>query len=161
VSESSITVYRALAAGVEIVHALAMIAWGLGLPLLVWHRYERLVRAYMWFALGFVTTSIASNLVFGECFLTTLARHLWTAAGGFREQVPFIVLFTNAVAGIRPSTREAVLAWEVAIVATSIGTLWCWRKTRRGRFDNLDDGKNDSENALGGSGSRRAHGMLS
>lgn len=156
-SPSFSTVYHALAAGVEIVHALAMIVWGLGLPLLVWHRYERLVRAYMWFAIAFVTTSVVSNLVFGECFFTTLARHLWTAAGGFRDEVPFIVLFTNAVAGIRPSTRAAVLAWEVAIVATSIGTLWCWRKTRRGKLDHVDD----SANAPGGSGSRRAHGVLS
>ncbi len=129
-SPTSDTIYRTLAAGVELLHALAMIAWGVGLPLLVWHRYKRFSRLYMWFSIIFVTTSVLSNLVLGECFLTTLARHLWEAAGGFRERVPFTVIFTNAVAGIRPSTRTAVLAWQIAIVATSLGTLWCWRKTR-------------------------------
>jgi hypothetical protein len=121
--------YAALAAAVEVTHGLAMIAWGLGLPLLVWHRYQRLSRAYMWYALGFVVISVISNQLLGECFLTTLARRLWLAGGGYRDGVPFTVLFANAVAGIRPTAREAVLAWQVAIVATSIGTLWCWRKT--------------------------------
>jgi len=124
-------VYATLAAAVDFTHALAMLAWGLGLPLLVWHRYERLSRAYMWFAIGFVVISVASNRILGECFLTTLARYFWQTAGGFRDGVPFTVLFANAVAGIRPTAREAVLAWEAAITLTSIGTLWCWRKTRQ------------------------------
>jgi hypothetical protein len=119
-----------LAAGVELFHALAMIVWGVGLPLLVWHRFRRLTRLYLWFSIVFVTTSVLSNLLLGECFLTTLARYLWEAGGGFRERVPFTVVFTNAVAGVRPSTRAAVLAWQIAIVSTSLGTLFCWRKTR-------------------------------
>ena len=123
-------VYAALAAAIELGHALSMVVWGLGLPLLVWHRYARLSRAYMWYAIVFVTVSVISNWILGECFLTTLARHAWQAAGGFRESVPFTVLLANAVAGIRPSAREAVLAWQAAVVLTSIGTLWCWRKTR-------------------------------
>jgi hypothetical protein len=128
---SPAAVFRALAASVELFHAFVMIAWGLGLPLLFWHRYRRLSRGYMWFSLVFVSTSVLSRLVLGECFLTTLARYLWEAGGGFRERVPFTVLFANAVAGVRPSTRAAVLAWEIAIVTTSLGTLLCWRKTRR------------------------------
>jgi hypothetical protein len=125
------TVYAALAATVELTHGLAMVVWGLGLPLLVWHRYERLSRAYMWYAIVFVVISVTSNQILGECFLTTLARHSWLAGGGYRDGVPFTVLFANTVAGIRPTAREAVLAWQLAIVLTSIGTLWCWRKTGR------------------------------
>ncbi|HET9232833.1 MAG TPA: hypothetical protein VFP10_01685 [Candidatus Eisenbacteria bacterium] len=121
--------YAALAAAVEMTHGFSMIVWGLGLPLLVWHRYERLSRAYMWYAIAFVVISVTSNRVLGECFLTTFARQLWLAGGGYRDGVPFTVLFANAVAGIRPTAREAVLAWQLAIVVTSIGTLWCWRKT--------------------------------
>src|SRR5688572_186834 len=122
-------VYAILAAAVEVTHGLSMIVWGLGLPLLAWHRYERLSRFYMWYALAFVVLSVSSNHLLGECFLTTFARHLWLLGGGYRDGVPFTVLFANAVAGIRPSAREAVLAWQLAIIATSIGTLWCWRKT--------------------------------
>ena len=28
-----------------------------------------------------------------------------------------------------PTTREAVLLWEVAVFATSAGGLWCWYRT--------------------------------
>ena len=131
-------VYAILAAAVDLTHGLAMLVWGLGLPLLVWHRFERISRAYMWFAIVFVVVSVASNRVLGECILTTVARHLWQAAGGYRDGTPFTVLFANVVAGIRPTAREAVLAWEAAVVVTSIGTLWCWRKTRRPHADRKD-----------------------
>jgi hypothetical protein len=127
------TFYASLAAGVEMLHALAMIVWGLGLPLLFWHRYQRLSRFYTWYALTFVGISVISNLVLGECILTTWAQDLWQAAGGFRERVPFVVTLTNMVAGFRPSTRAAVLAWEIAIVLTSVGMLWSWRKASRAR----------------------------
>ena len=54
--------------------------------------------------------------------------------GGYRERVPFTVILANTVAGLRPSARSAVLAWEVAILATSLGSLWSWHKAhaRRG-----------------------------
>lgn len=125
--------YRLLAMVVDVSHALVMLAWGLGLPLLVWHRFERLSHVYTVFAALFVVLSVGSHLWLGECFFTTLARWLWLASGGWREQVPFTVVVANTVAGIRPSTQAAVLAWEVAILATSLGGLWSWRKARRRR----------------------------
>jgi hypothetical protein len=132
---SSQSLFRGVAMAIDWTHALVMIAWGVGLPLLVWHRFPRISRAYMWFAMSFVVLSVVSHEILGECFLTTLARAAWTSGGGFRERVPFTVLLTNAVAGIRPSTRAAVLAWEFAVFASSLGSLWCWHKThprRRG-----------------------------
>jgi fermentation-respiration switch protein FrsA (DUF1100 family) len=108
--------YRMLAMLVDIVHALAMLLWGLGLPLLVWHRFERLSHLYTVFAALFVAFSVLSHWTLGECFLTTLARWFWLASGGWRDTVPFTVLLANAVAGIRPSARSAVLVWEAAIL---------------------------------------------
>ena len=95
---------------VDVVHALAMLVWGLGLPLLVWHRFERLSHIYTLFAAVFVVSSVGSHWGLGECFLTTLARSLWNAAGAWRDSVPFTVTLTNTIAGIRPSTRSAVIA---------------------------------------------------
>ena len=109
--------FRFLAAGVELVHGLLMVAWGLGLPLLVWRRFPRLRRAYIWFSLTFVAVSLVSHALLGECVLTTGARALWEAGGGYAERVPFIVTFTNRIARIRPSADAAVLVWEVAILA--------------------------------------------
>jgi len=54
-----------------------MLAWGLGLPLLFWHRWPRISRAQAWFVIGFVGTSLLSQPTLGECVLTTLARELW------------------------------------------------------------------------------------
>lgn len=119
--------FRFLAGAVELCHGLLMIAWGLGLPLLVWRRFERLSRAYIWFSLTFVLGSLLSNLLLGECVLTTVAHWLWQASGGHTEKVPFIVTFTNYVARIRPSTDTAVLIWKVAIGLYCIIGLWAWR----------------------------------
>ena len=126
--------YTLLAASVDFTHALSMLLWGLGLPLLVWHRFPRLSRAYMWFAAAFVLVSLVSHRVLGECVLTWVARQLWLAGGGYREGIPFVALLANRVAGLRPSNRQVVLVWEVAIFLTSIGGLWCWHRTSRGRY---------------------------
>jgi hypothetical protein len=119
--------FRFLAAGVELLHGVLMLAWGLGLPLLVWQRFPRLRRAYIWFSLTFVGVSVVSHALLGECVLTTWARALWEAGGGYAERVPFVVTFTNRVAHIRPSTDAAVLVWEVAILAYCVLGLWGWR----------------------------------
>lgn len=130
---------RLLAMAVDVTHALAMLVWGLGLPLLVWHRFERLSHLYTWFAALFVVSSVGSQWVFGECFLTSLARWLWTASGAWRDAEPFTVVLTNTVAGIRPSTESAVLVWEFAVLVTSLGSLWSWRKAQRRRSAKLTE----------------------
>lgn len=132
----SSVIFRSLATFVDVVHALAMLVWGLGLPLLVWHGSVRLSRIYMWYSVAFVLLTVASHQLLGECFLTTWARALWDRSGDARDDVAFSVLLVNAVAGIRPSSRSAVLIWEAAVLASSAGSLWCWYAThpkRRGR----------------------------
>lgn len=131
--------YRLLAMGTDLAHATAMLAWGLGLPLLFWHRFERLSHAYTLFAIVFVLTSVASHLTFGECVLTSLARQLWRAGGSFRDTVPFTVTLANRVAGLRPSARSAVLLWEAAVLVTSLGSLWSWKKAHERRGAKLPE----------------------
>jgi hypothetical protein len=126
--------YRLLAASVDLLHAASMLLWGLGLPLLVWHRFPRLSRAYMWFASLFVVVTVLSQQLLGECVLTAWARALWRAGGGYRDGVPFMALLANSVAGIRPSRREIVLVWELAVLITSVGSLWCWHRTHPKRY---------------------------
>ena len=128
------SVYTVLAASVDFAHALSMLLWGLGLPLLVWHHFPRLSRAYMWFAAVFVAISLASHGAWGECVLTRVARELWRRGGGYRDGVPFVALLANSIAGVRPSNRQVVLLWEIAIFLTSVGGLWCWRRTAKGRY---------------------------
>lgn len=130
-------VYELMAMTVDVTHAAAMLVWGLGLPLLFWHRFERLSHWYTWFAASFVVTTVLSRIALGECFLTTLARELWEAAGGFRDHVPFTVVLVSTVAGLRPTTRTAVLLWELAVLFTSLGSLWSWRRAHARRSAKL------------------------
>jgi hypothetical protein len=123
------TAFKCLALAVEFSHGLLMVLWGLGLPLLVWHRFARLSRAYVCFSLTFVAVSVVSHQLLGECVLTTVARTLWQSAGSPTESVPFIVTFTNWVAGFSPDSRAAVLIWEFAIALYGIVFLWSgWRR---------------------------------
>ena len=119
---------RFLAVAVEFSHGLVMVVWGLGLPLLLWHRFQRLSRLYMWLSLAFVGGSVVSHQLLGECVLTALARSLWQSAGVPADDVPFIVQLTNHVARIRPSARSAVLIWEAAIAIYCVAFLWGQRR---------------------------------
>lgn len=120
-----------LASSVDFAHAGLMLAWGLGLPLLFWHRWPKLSRVYVWYAVGFIGASVLSQLALGECVLTTLARRLWALGGGYRDDVPFVVTCVNAVARVRPSARAAVLAWQLAIVLSALGVAWHFERVGR------------------------------
>jgi hypothetical protein len=122
--------FRLLAMAVDGLHLGAMVLWGLGLPLLVWHRYAALSRLYMWYAMAFVSVTVASHQLLGECVLTTLARFAWHAAGVERDAAPFTTIVVNAVASFAPSSRTLVLLWEGAVLLTSLGSLWCWSRTQ-------------------------------
>ena len=124
--------YELLGATVDSVHGLAMIAWGLGLPLLFWHRWRRLTRAYVIYSVAFILISVGSHVLLGECLLTRLARELYDAGHHpeLRDQVSFIVRATEAVAGIRPNERWAVLVWEGALLIGSAGLLLHLRRER-------------------------------
>lgn len=107
----------------DFVHIALMAIWALGLPLLVWHRWPRLSVAYTLYAIAFVVVSQLSHHVLGECFLTTLSRDLWLAAGDGADGT-FTGRLVNSVAGIRPARESVVFAWESAIVITSIAVCW-------------------------------------
>jgi len=125
--------FELLSAVVDVLHALAMLVWGLGLPLLFWHRWPKLSRGYMTYSLLFVTGSVLSQLALGECFLTTLARHLQDGGTNtfLREKTSFTVRLVEVVAGLRPSERTAVRLWELAIFVASVSMLFYMRRHSR------------------------------
>jgi hypothetical protein len=130
--------FAGLAMTVDVAHAVTMLAWGAGLPLLFWHRFAKLSWAYTWFAVAFVVVSVGSHATLGECLLTTLARELWQASGSGRSHLPFTAVLANTIAGVRPSERSVVLAWELAVLATGLGSLWSWHKARANRSARVD-----------------------
>lgn len=132
-------IYEFLSGGVDLIHAAAMIVWVLGLPLLFWHRWPRLSRTYIIYALVFVVITRVSHEILGECFLTTVSRELWNASGlATRGHSSFTVRFVNAVAGIRFTEHTAVLLWEASVFVCSAGMLWYLHSMRRKRHRHDD-----------------------
>jgi hypothetical protein len=128
---------RDLARIVEVVHALLLVVWIVGMPLLFWRRWPRLTRWYGIYAISFVLLSQGSHHLLGECFVTTLARHLWEsgAADPSRELDEwFTVRLAQRVFGLSPSHRSVILVWEAGILITAVGALLSLRSRRRTEF---------------------------
>jgi hypothetical protein len=123
-----------MAVVVDAFHALAMVLWLVGLPLLVWHRWPKLTRAYAIYALSFVVIYQVSRLTLGECFLTTIARSLWysQAPGSAPPDVNewFTVRLANAIFSATPSHRGIIWVSQVLSVATALGALFVVHRHR-------------------------------
>jgi hypothetical protein len=115
-----------LGASIDLIHALLMAAWVLGLPLLFWHRFPRVTTAYAVYAVGFVVANQLSHALLGECFLTTLARAAWEHAPGAGGRAPasdawFTVRLAKAIFHLTPSHRGIKLVSEALILVTAVG----------------------------------------
>jgi hypothetical protein len=112
-----------LGATVDLIHALLMAAWILGLPLLFWRRWPRWSRAYAIYAIAFVVVNQVSLALLGECFLTAIARACWQRAGGAAGATDewFTVRLAQAVFHMTPSHRAIKVASEVLILLTAVG----------------------------------------
>lgn len=119
--------WQVLGSSIDFVHALLMVAWIAGLPLLFFRRHPRLTRAYGIYAIAFIVISQISQLLLGECFLTTLARFFWEhpSAGSMPEANHdwFTVRLAKAVFDMSPTKRSVVIASEALILVTAAGVL--------------------------------------
>jgi hypothetical protein len=121
-----------LGAAIDVLHALAMTAWILGLPLLFWHRRPRLSTAYGIYAVVFVFLTRLSHYTLGECFLTRLSRKLWSAGtAGPETDEWFTVRFARLIFGLTPSHRLIALGSEALVLITAIGVLVSLHGIRR------------------------------
>ena len=114
----------ALGAAVDVFHALLMVVQLGGVPLLFWHRWPRLTKAYAIYAVVFVITSEVSQRTLGECFLTTIARKLWQRGGGMGAEGWFTVRFAKSVFGVSPSNDAIIVASEILLVIVAVGVMY-------------------------------------
>ncbi|MBX3234163.1 MAG: hypothetical protein KIT84_40120 [Labilithrix sp.] len=125
--------YAVLAVAVDLIHALAMVLWIVGLPLLFVRRYPRLRLGYAVYAIAFIVLNRLSMAVLDECFLTALVRPLWARAGAVGADEWFTVRAAYVVFGMAPSHRAVALAGEALIFLTAAGVLLtAHRATKRG-----------------------------
>ncbi len=113
---------------IDLLHALLMAGWVLGLPLLFWHRWPRRTRAYAFYAIGFVVANQVSHALLGECFLTTLARACWQRGPGSGGPTPayeewFTVRMSEAIFRLTPTHRAINLVSEALILLTALGVV--------------------------------------
>lgn len=124
-----------LGAGVDLLHALAMAAWLVGLPLLFVRRWPKARLAYAAFAIFFVVTSQISMIFLDECFLTTIARFFWERAPSHvASHEWFTVRLANAVFGMAPSHRAISRISEALILVTAAGVVVSVLRGRRTPF---------------------------
>jgi hypothetical protein len=126
--------YPVLASAVDLLHALFMVAWVAGLPLLYFRRYPRATRAYALYAIVFIVLNQLSKVLLDECFLTTLARRLWEQGGLPPGAAPgewFTVRLSLAVFRMAPSHKAITVASEILIFASAVGMLATLRRARK------------------------------
>ncbi|MCU0682894.1 MAG: hypothetical protein MUF34_11695 [Polyangiaceae bacterium] len=125
-------IWQALGASVDLFHALLMVMWVVGLPLLFWHRWPRLTRAYGVYSIAFIVVSQTSQYFLGECVFTTLARALWQQASpdGVAQVSSewFTVRLAEAVFHLTPSHRSIKRLSEALILVSAVGALIAMRR---------------------------------
>ena len=120
-------IWQALGALVDVFHALTILLWVGGMPLLFSRRTPRLRHAYATYAVVFIALYQLSRWLLDECFLTTLARHFWRraprdlAGGGSDEW--FTVRVANAIFHLAPSHRLITVIAQILILVTAAGVL--------------------------------------
>jgi hypothetical protein len=120
------------AASVDLVHALSMAAWVLGMPLLFCRRWPRLTRAYAVYAVAFVILNQLSLLVLGECFVSQLAQACWRAAGKTVSDEWLTVRLSEAIFRLSP-THEFVKTVTKALVLITAGGVLVSLRSGSGR----------------------------
>ncbi len=126
--------WEVLGSSIDVVHALLMAAWVLGLPLLFVHKWPRITRAYGIYAITFIVVSQLSQMLLGECFLTTLAGASWQKSASLSSldtEEWFTVRLAKWVFALSPSHRAIVLTSEILVLVTAFGELLVLRARRR------------------------------
>jgi hypothetical protein len=121
-----------LAVSIDVFHALVMMFWIIGLPLLFWHKFPKLTIYYCFFGILFVIVNQISHYTLGECILTTLSKWCWnhTEANHPSTQEWFSVRFANFIFGLTPSHRDIKVFSEIIILISIVGNLYLFYKQK-------------------------------
>lgn len=131
-----IWMFPVLGSLVDFVHALLMVAWVAGLPLLFWRKHPRATAWYAAYAISFILLYQGSRLFLGECFLTSLSGWLWRQ-GSAPVHAPgewFTVRVATAIFRMTPSHKAVTVLGQALVLVTAMGMLVTLRR-RRGAHD--------------------------
>jgi hypothetical protein len=117
-------IYLQAAIAIDFIHALLMVMWVFGMPLLFWHRYPKVSMAYCWFSLAFIIVNQASQYFLHECVFTTIAGWLYAHTSASVSDEWFAVRIPKAVFGFVPTHRSIKLLTEILIGVSAIGGIY-------------------------------------
>lgn len=114
-----------IAVSIQVFHALVMVLWIVGLPLLFWHRYPKLTISYICYAFVFIIINQVSHYALGECILTTVERWCWQHSAQHEPTEQwFSVRFANFIFGLTPTHRDIKVVSEILIAISALGGLF-------------------------------------
>lgn len=127
-----------LAVMTDVLHALLMLSWIVGLPLLFWHHFPRLSVAYAIYSLLFIVVNLTSQHVFGCCVFTVIAGWFYQQAGWPVTNEWFIVRAANLILGLTIPHKGIKVATELMVAISAIGVLFLYVKGKYhvGRIQN-------------------------
>jgi hypothetical protein len=127
-----------LAVAIDTLHALLMVGWIVGLPLLFWRRWPKVSFVYCIFSIAFIIVNQVSHYTLGECVFTTIADWFYAHAGHNAPDEWFTVRMSRLVFGVVPSHRGIKVATEILIGISAVGgmLLFFKRKVHATRKEN-------------------------
>ena len=124
-----------IAVAIDVLHALIMAAWVVGLPLLFWRRYPKLSLYYCLFSVAFIVVNQVSHYTLGECVFTTIANWFYSKSGSGAPNEWFTVRLSRLVFGVVPTHRGVKVATQIMIGISSVGGIYSIYKARKKQHD--------------------------
>lgn len=120
------------AVATDVFHAIAMVLWIIGLPLLFWHKYPSLSFGYAIYSLIFILINQISHYLLGKCILTEISQYFWEHCGSHPDTSEwFSVRFSHIIFGMTPSHSTIKRITEYLIGLSAIGgMLFSFRKLK-------------------------------
>jgi hypothetical protein len=114
-----------LAVATDLIHAIAMVAWIFGLPLLFWHKYNKLSLSYGSYSLFFILVNQVSHYTLGKCVLTSISQYFWEHSENHADTSEwFAVRFSNMIFGLTPTHNSIKILTECLIAVSAIGGMF-------------------------------------
>jgi hypothetical protein len=121
-----------LAVLTDLFHAIVMLAWVLGLPLLFWYRYPKLSSNYAIYSIFFIIVNLSSQYFLGRCILTEISDYFWKHSSAHVDTSEwFTVKFSKLIFGLTPSHFLIKRITEFLILISSIGGLFLRHKKNK------------------------------
>lgn len=121
-----------MAVAVDVLHALLMVIWFIGLPLLFWWKYPKLSYYFCLYCVAFIIVNQVSHLILGECIFTTIANWFYSHAHACTVKDEwFTIRASRVVFGAVPTHRGIKIATQLLAGLTAVGGLLTMYKIRK------------------------------